>query len=74
MHLVNLTNPGTWRAPLHELIPIGPLRMRVRLPEDVNGGSARLLVADRPVAVTVDDGWAHFDIESVLDHEVAVVS
>jgi len=24
LHVVNLTNPGTWRPPVHELIPSGP--------------------------------------------------
>jgi hypothetical protein len=26
LHLVNLTSAGTWRQPVHELIPIGTLR------------------------------------------------
>jgi len=52
LHLVNLTNPGAWRPPLHELIPVGPLRVRVRLAEDVGGGAARFLVAGQSVAVT----------------------
>jgi hypothetical protein len=74
LHLVNLTSAGTWRAPIHELIPVGPLRVRVRLPAGVRGASARLLVAGGAAAVGVEDGWADFAVASVTDHEVAVIA
>jgi len=32
LHLVNLTSAGTWRQPVHELIAIGPLQVRLKLP------------------------------------------
>ena len=51
LHLVNLTSAGTWRAPVDEVIPVGPLQVRVRMPPDVRGQSARLLVSGRPVPV-----------------------
>src|SRR5262249_61640508 len=31
LHLVNLTNAGTWRQPVEELIPIGPITVTGRL-------------------------------------------
>lgn len=71
LHLVNLTN--TWRAPVHELISVGPLRVSVRLPEKSGGRSIRLLVAGGNRSVSNEDGWAHFEISSVTDHEVVVV-
>ena len=73
LHLVNLTSAGTWRQPVHELIRVGPLRVRVKLPEGVRGKYVRLLVAERTLSPTVAKGWAQFEIPSVLDHEVAVV-
>jgi len=45
LHLVNLTNAGTWRQPVHELIPVGPLTVRIKLPQDVPGRKVRLLVS-----------------------------
>ena len=33
VHLVNLTNPMMMKGPLREIIPIGPLTVRVRVPE-----------------------------------------
>jgi hypothetical protein len=73
LHVVNLTNAGTWRAPIDELVPVGPLRVRVRLTEEVRGRAVRLLVSGRIPAVEVRDDWAEFLVDSILDHEVAVI-
>lgn len=73
LHVVNLTNAGTWRAPVDELIPIGPLKVRVVLPKDIRARGARLLVSGNKHRLSIKDGWASFEIKSVLDHEVAVV-
>ena len=35
VHLVNLTNPMMMKGPLREVIPVGPLKARIRLPEGV---------------------------------------
>lgn len=74
LHLVNLTSAGTWRAPVHELIPVGPLRVRVQLPPAVDGQAVRLLVAGSQIVPTVADGWAGFEVPSLTDHEVAVIA
>jgi hypothetical protein len=74
LHLVNLTSAGTWRQPVHEFIPVGPLRVRIKLPEDVRGKSLRLLVSGRKRSVAVAKGWGRFELDSLLDHEVAVLS
>ncbi|HFB97799.1 MAG TPA: hypothetical protein ENJ62_01545 [Bryobacterales bacterium] len=73
LHLVNLTSAGTWRSPVHELIPVGPFTVSVRLPEGMSAGGVRLLVAgkDRPAARR--GRWAVFEVERILDHEVAVI-
>jgi hypothetical protein len=39
LRLAILTNSGTWRGPVDELIRIGPLRVRVRLSAEVRGNS-----------------------------------
>jgi len=74
LHVVNLTNTGTWRAPVDELIPIGPLKIRVAIPKDIRPQSLRLLVSGDKHRLRVKDGWANFEIKSVLDHDVAVIS
>ena len=32
LHLVNLTSEATWRAPLDELIKVGPFTVKIALP------------------------------------------
>jgi hypothetical protein len=73
LHLVNLISAGTWRGPIDELIPIGPLQVKVKLPADVKPRNAQLLVAGRTTPAAVAQGWATFDVKSILDHEVAVI-
>ena len=73
LHLVNLVSAGTWKGPIDELIPIGPLQIQVKLPADVKGRPAQALVGGGTMAVVVRDGWATFDVKSILDHEVVVL-
>lgn len=73
LHLVNLTSSGTWRAPVDELIRIGPLRVRLQLPAGVRGEQVRLLVAGRTVPAHPAGPWCRFEVDTLLDHEVAVL-
>jgi hypothetical protein len=73
LHLVNLTNAGAWRAPMEELIPVGPLQVRVRLPRDVRGHRGECLVAGRKLAVAMRGNWAEFELRTVLGHEVVLI-
>ena len=73
LHLVNLTSAGTWRAPVDELIPIGPLRVKVQFPPDLHPGKVRLLVSGESTHLSLQGRWAAFELKSILDHEVAVL-
>lgn len=73
IHLVNLTNSGTWRQPLDELIPVGPVKIKVRTTEETPGRRVRLLVSGRKTDTVVLDGWSSFEIDQIVDHEVAVL-
>jgi hypothetical protein len=73
LHLVNLSNENTWRQPLDELIAIGPLKVRVRLPDHLPDKKIRLLVAGGTLAATRTNGWCHFELPRILDHEVVVL-
>ena len=73
LHLVNLTSAGTWRAPVHELIPVGPLRVKIKLPSDVRGRMVRLLVSGHRTSAHRQQGWAGFDLQSVVDHELVLI-
>ena len=73
LHLVNLTSAGTWRQPVHELIPIGPLQVRVKLPADVHGKRLRFLASGKAVTAGSTAGWKRFEVKSIMDHEVVVI-
>ena len=74
LHLVNLTSSGTWRSPIDELIPVGPLSVRVRLPEGLRARSAQALVSSGRLPLAVRQGWAEFEVKSIPDHELLVLS
>jgi hypothetical protein len=73
VHLVNLTNPMLMRGAFREIYPVGPLVVRLRLPEAARPGRASLLKAGLDAPYTIDDGWAGFQVEQVWDHEVIAV-
>jgi hypothetical protein len=74
LHLVNLTNVNTWKAPVDELIPVGPFRVEIKLPQGLAGRTAKTLVSAGATPVTNRPGWAQFAVKSILDHEVVVLS
>lgn len=74
LHIVNITSAATWRQPLDELISIGPLKVRIMLPKDVRATKVHSLVSGQNITSDVSKGWIHFEVKSVLDHEVIVIS
>lgn len=70
---MNLTSEATWRAPLDELIRVGPFTVKVRVPRQPVAPVARLLVAGTERPVRMESGSAVFEIDSILDHEVIVI-
>lgn len=73
LHLVNLTSVGAWRAPVEELIPVGPHQVKVKLPVEMSPKNVRLLVSNEKKSLGLTDGWAVFEVRSIADHEVAVI-
>jgi hypothetical protein len=74
MHIVNLTNSATWRQPIHELVAVGPFKVRLKLPADAHGKNVKLLVDNKQVLPIVNNGWISFEVRSVLDHEMIVIT
>ena len=73
VHLVNLTNEAAWRGPMDEFIPVGPLAMRIRLPRDIRGRAAKLLVSGATPAVATQQGWTTLEIPRLVDHELVII-
>jgi hypothetical protein len=74
LHVVNLTNPAAWRPWATELVPAGPLRVRIAPPAGLAPKRARRLVAGGDVPFAVRDGWVEVSLDRVLDHEVLVLT
>jgi hypothetical protein len=73
VHLVNLTNPMMMKGPLREAIPIGPLTVRIRLPEGARPSKVQLLTAGMQPRVQLAAGALTVTIPSVEIHEVIAV-
>ncbi len=74
LHITNLISAGTWRGPIDEYIPIGPISVRVKLPKDVAGKNLKMLVSGQKSVPSVRNGWSEFKVSSILNHEVIVIS
>jgi hypothetical protein len=73
VHLVNLTNPMMMKGPLREVIPVGPLRVRVRLPGNTRVKRVQLLTAAKPVPAREAGGVLTLTVPSVDVHEVIAI-
>jgi hypothetical protein len=74
VHLVNLTNPMMMKGPLREIIPVGPQRVRIRLPARTRARSVRLLTAKSSPRVEESTGNViTVTVPSVDAHEVIAV-
>jgi hypothetical protein len=73
LHMVNLTSEATWRAPLEELIPVGPFTVRIRRRGLATARAARLLVSGGAPRVTAEAGDAVVRLDAIRDHEVIVI-
>ncbi len=74
LHVANLISEGTWRQTIDEYIPIGPLSIKIKLNKDVKGHDLNLLVSSKNIQAVVKEGWCHFTINSILNHEVVVIT
>jgi hypothetical protein len=73
VHLVNLTNPMMMKGPLREAIPIGPLRVRVRLPDGARPRRVHLLTSGAALRNAGSPREVVVTVPSVEVHEVLAV-
>jgi hypothetical protein len=73
VHLVNLTNPMMMKGPIRELIPVGPQKLRVRLPDGAKPRKVHLLAAEKTLKVARAGQHLEFTVPSILDHEVVAI-
>jgi hypothetical protein len=73
VHLVNLTNPMMMKGPLREIIPIGPLTVRVRVPNGLRATKVKLLTAGTSAAPQEAGGVITTTVPTVDVHEVIAI-
>ncbi len=73
VHLVNLTNPMEMKGPYRTFFPMGPQKVRLRLPELSSAQEAHLLVAGTTVGIERAGSEVSVTVPSVLDHEVVAI-
>jgi len=74
VHLVNLTNPMMMKGPVRETLPVGPQRVRVRLPQGARAKQVQLLTAgSQPAAIDDRAGEVHVTVPSIDVHEVIAI-
>jgi hypothetical protein len=70
-HVVNLT--ATRQMPIDEMVPVGPMKLSLRLPPGNTGRHVKPLVGAGNLKSSVEQGWVHVALGSVTAHEVLVV-
>ncbi len=73
VHLVNLTNPMMMKGPLREVIPVGPQRVQIRLPDNVRPGKVQLLTAAKPLDYRLIGPVCELTVPSIDVHEVVAI-
>jgi hypothetical protein len=73
VHLVNLTNPMMMKGPLREVIPVGPQRVRITLPESVGVRKVQLLTAGTVPRTDLSNRTLILTVPSVEVHEVIAI-
>jgi hypothetical protein len=73
VHLVNLTNSMMMKGPLREVIPVGPQRVRVRLPDGTTPRKVHLLTAGTTLNARTAGGVCSVTVPSVDVHEVIAI-
>ena len=70
LHLINLSGCSAWPAYLEEHLPVGPLRVSVRVAPGWTPRRALLRVAESATDLHLADGWATVELPALVDHYV----
>jgi hypothetical protein len=73
VHLVNLTNPMMMKGPLREIIPVGPQRVRIRVPAGARPTRVHLLTAGSTLPIVESNGALTLTVPSIDVHEVIAI-
>jgi hypothetical protein len=72
LHLVNETGADNQRSLAGEISPVGPLKVKIKLPSGVKGGNLKLLVSEQSIRAHGTRS-VEFEIARLMEHEVVVI-
>jgi type 1 glutamine amidotransferase len=72
-HLVNLSNPMMMKGPFREILPIGPQKVRVQLPQGVKARGVRFLVSEAKAQWRQNGAWVEITTPPIGLHEVVAI-
>jgi hypothetical protein len=73
VHLVNLSNPMMMKGPFREILPVGPQKVRVNLPEGAKARDVRFLVGEASAQWRQNGPWIETVTPPIHLHEVVAV-
>ena len=73
VHLVNLTNPMMMKGPVREILPVGPQRVTVKLPDGAKARRARFLVSETDAQLRRNGEWLETRTPAIGLHEVLAI-
>ena len=73
VHLVNLNHPGLWGPPIAELTAVGPFVVQLPIAGHCAAEHVELRVHGASVPATREGRWLRFEVQTLVDHEVAVI-
>jgi type 1 glutamine amidotransferase len=72
-HLVNLSNPMMLKGPFREILPVGPQKVRLRLPDGATARAVRFLVRPDRAEWRQAGSWVETTTPPIGLHEVIAV-
>lgn len=72
-HLVNLTNPMMMKGPFREILPVGPQKVRVKLPAGAKAREVKFLVSAAKAQWRQSGAWVETTTPAIELHEVVAI-
>jgi hypothetical protein len=72
-HLVNLTNPMMMKGPVREILPVGPQKVRVKLPDGAKARRVLFLVSEAKATWRQNGVWVETVTPPISLHEAIAI-
>jgi hypothetical protein len=72
-HLVNLSNPMMMKGPFREILPVGPQKVRLKLPAGSEARQVQYLVSEARAQWTQSGAWVELTTPPIGLHEVIAI-